>query len=182
MNSAVKHQADEALKEAYKTCFMPLIKYCCVRMGDAAVSADDCVQEAFLVYYNKLLSGEKIQNPRAFLYRTTDNFLKQAIERYVRTRDRTVPLEDAETVSVSDLPFDPSDLDYDRLAAILIETLSSDEQTLYRMKYVDRLPLSEIAEILHISPAAAAKRTSRLRSTIKDKLTDTIQSQRKGGI
>ena len=101
MNSAVKHQADEALKKAYKLCYTPLIKYCNVRKGDAAVSADDCVQEAFLVYYNKLLSGETFENPRAFLYRTADNFLKQAIEQYVRHRNRTVPLEDAENLSAS---------------------------------------------------------------------------------
>lgn len=182
MNSAVKRQADEALKSAYELCFTPLIKYCRVRMGDAAVSADDCVQEAFVVYYNKLLSGETFQNPRAFLYRTTDNFLKQAIEQYVRNRNRTVPLEDAEHLSADDLPFETSDLDYDKLAAVLIGSLTSEEQTLYRMKYIERRQLAEIAETLGISPAAAAKRTSRLRSQIKDKLTSTIQSQRKGGI
>lgn len=182
MNSAVKHQADEALKNAYELCFMPLIKYCRVRMGDAAMSADDCVQEAFLVYYNKLLSGEEFQNPRAFLYRTTDNFLKQAIEQYTRTRNRTVPLENAESLSADVLPFDTSDLDYDRLAAVLIGSLTQEEQTLYRWKYIERRQLSEIAELLGISPAATAKRTSRLRSQIKDKLTDTIQSHRKGGI
>lgn len=182
MNSAVKHQADEALKHAYELCFTPLLKYCNVRKGDAAVSADDCVQEAFLVYYNKLLSGETFQNPRAFLYRTADNFLKQAIEQFVRQRDRTVPLEDAEALSAAPLPFEASDLDYDKLAAVLLSELTTEEQALYRMKYIERRPLFEIAELLGISPAAAAKRTSRLRSRIKDKLTSTIQSQSKGGI
>ena len=108
--------------------------------------------------------------------------MKQAIEQYTRTRNRTVPLENAESLSADVLPFDTSDLDYDRLAAVLIGSLTQEEQTLYRWKYIERRQLSEIAELLGISPAAAAKRTSRLRSQIKDKLTDTIQSHRKGGI
>lgn len=151
-------------------------------MGDAAVSADDCVQEAFLVYYNKLLSGEDILQPRAFLYRTADNFLKQAVDRYAKDLKRTVPLESAESVTSYDLPFDPSDLDYEQCAEALLQSLRPEEQELYRLKYVEHQSLSEIAKMLSISPAAAAKRTSRLRSTVKAKLTETIHSQRKGGI
>lgn len=182
MNSAVKKRADEKLKEAYSLCYLPLIKYCNVRMGDARVSADDCVQEAFLVYYNRLLSGEHIENPRAYLYRTTDNFVKRAVEAYGRTAKRTVPLEDAAELQSHDLPFDTANTDYDALAEKLLNTLSEQEQQFYKLKYIEQLPLSEIAEKLEISPTAAAKRSSRLRQHIKEKLTDFIESQSEGGI
>lgn len=151
-------------------------------MGDARASADDCVQEAFLVYYNRLLSGESIENPRAYLYRTADNFVKRAVEAYGRSAKRTVPLEEAEELHSEDLPFDIENTDYDALAQGLLNTLSEQEKQFYKLKYIERLPLSEIAERLEISPTAAAKRSSRLRQHIKEKLTDFIESQSEGGI
>ncbi len=181
MNSAVKQQADTCLKQAYSLCYLPLIKYCNARKGDAALSVEDCVQEAFLVYYNKLLRGEEIKNPRAFLYRTTDNFLRQAVDRFARERKRTVPLDTALEVAAEDPPFDAADLDYDVLSEVLLDSLSPQEKQLYIYKYVQHRPLSEIAELLGISPAATAKRTSRLRQHIQEKLTETIQNYRKGG-
>ncbi len=181
MNSAVKQQADDALKQVYSLCYLPLIKYCNARKGDASLSAEDCVQEAFLVYYNKLLRGEEIQNPRAFLYRTTDNLLHQAIDRFVRERDRTVPLDTALEVAAEELPFDAADLDYDVLSAALLDGLTPSEKQLYIFKYVEHRSLAEIAELLGISPVATAKRTSRLRRRIQEKVTESIQNYRKGG-
>lgn len=182
MNSAVKKRADEKLKEAYRLCYLPLIKYCNVRMGDARISADDCVQEAFLVYYNRLLSGEDIVNPRAYLYRTADNFVKRAVEAYGRAVKRTVPLDEAEELLSEDLPFNTENTDYDVLAQRLLNTLSEQEKQFYKLKYIERLPLSEIAEKLEISPTAAAKRSSRLRQHIIEKLKEFIESYSEGGI
>ena len=182
MNSAVKKRADEKLKEAYSRCYLPLIKYCNVRMGDARATADDCVQEAFLVYYNRMLSGEEIENPRAYLYRTVDNFAKRAVEDYSKSLKRTVPLEDAVEKCADTLPFDLENTDYDVLAQKLLDTLSEQEKQFYRLKYIEHLPLSEIAEKLETTPTAAAKRSSRLRKEIKDKLAYFIESQSEGGI
>lgn len=178
MNSAAKRRADEGFTKAYEACYLSLIKYCAARMGDARIQADDCVQEAFLVFYNKLLNGEEIQNPRAFLYRTTDNFLKQAITRYAREQKRHVPLEDAESLAAAQpSPFSEHEPDYEACAQALLETLSEAEQTLYRLKYMERRSLREIAEILDITPAAAAKRTSRLRAAVRERLSQILQDQ-----
>lgn len=182
MNSAVKQQADEHLKQAYSLWYLSLLKYCLARKGSAPLSAEDCVQEAFLVYYNKLLGGEQIQNPRAFLYRSTDNFLHRALDRCQLEQSRTVPLESAAEVAAAELPFDACDLDYDLLSGVLISSLTEAEQQFYKLKYNEHRSLSEIAEILDISPAAAAQRSSRLRKRIQEKLTDTIQTYKEGGI
>ncbi len=121
-------------------------------MGDARTSADDCVQEAYLVYYNRMLSGEEIENPRAYLYRTVDNFAKRAVEDYVRSLKRTVPLDEAVEKCADTLPFDLENIDYDALAQRLLDTLSEQEKQFYTLKYIERLPLSAIAERLEISP------------------------------
>lgn len=178
MNSAAKRQADKRFTEAYEACYLSLIKYCAARMGDARIQADDCVQEAFLVYYNKLLNGEEIRNPRAFLYRTTDNFLKQAVARYAREQKRHMSLEDAESLAAAQQsPFSEHEPDYEACARALLETLSESEQTLYRLKYMEKRSLREIAELLDITPAAAAKRTSRLRAAVRERLSQTLQDQ-----
>lgn len=182
MNSAVKQKADACLQQAYSLWYRSLLKYCNARKGTAPLSAEDCVQEAFLVYYNKLLRGEDIQNPRAFLYRTTDNFLHRALDRFKQEQSRTVPLETAAEVAAAELPFDADDLDYDLLSGLLLSSLTEEEQRFYNLKYVEHRSLSDIAEILAISPAAAAQRSSRLRKHIQEKLTETIQSYKKGGI
>ena len=51
--------------------------------------------------------------------------------------------------------------DYDALAQKLLDTLSEQEKQFYKLKYIEHLPLSAIAEKLEISPTAAAKRSSR---------------------
>lgn len=82
----VKRTADDALSAAcrdYKKC---LEKYCRVRLGEAADSVDDCVQETFYIYYKKLLNGEIIEKPKAFLYRTADNMIKRKLSEHYKTR------------------------------------------------------------------------------------------------
>lgn len=177
MNSAVKKRADEIFKKTYSVCYLPLTKYCNVRLGAARDAADDCVQEAFLVLYNRLLSGEDIENPRAYLYRTADNFVKRALTSYSNDLKRKVPIENANETAAEEQPFDYDSQDYDLLAEKLLNTLGDKEQELYRLKYIEHRPLTEISEILGISPVAAAKRTSRLRATIKENLTELINNQ-----
>lgn len=89
--------------------------------------------------------------------RAKDNYKKQ-----IR---RTTRLEKAEEKAS---PPVISDFDYDKCAIMLVSLLSDEEQELYRMKYIERIPLTEIAKRLGISTPAAAKRTSRLRQRIKE--------------
>ena len=137
-----------------------------MRLGEFSEHAEDCVQDAFVILQRKLNEGETIEQPRAFLYRTADNFVKRTAEHYIKERTRTVDLSQVESVSVA--PEISDDFDYDRLAQILLETLTQQEQELYILKYVRRKSLKEIAEMLDIQPTAVAKRVSRLRQRIKD--------------
>lgn len=182
MNSAVKEKADNLLKQSYTDYYVLLIKYCRIRMGEAEAFAADCVQEAFIVYYNKLLKGEEIRYPKAFLYRTADNFLKKYTADYQKRLKNTTTLEEVDLQADCDFSLSDNNLiDYDECAARLLELLNKDELELYKMKYIEKKSLCEISEILNISGAAAAKRTSRLRAAIKEKLADVIQKNTEGG-
>lgn len=181
MGKSRKAYADEKLKEAYRTCSASLIKYCRVRLGDAADYTDDCVQEAFCVFYRKLLAGEEIEKPGAFLYRTADNMVKRAKSEYIKHAQRTAILESAEHVQTFIFEENADNIDYDAVKDILISDLSKDEQLLYQQKYIEKLSLKEIGTALGIPPSAVANRTSRLRTKIKKLTKEIIEQEQKGG-
>ena len=161
-----KLNIEQFINDCYEKYYQSLYKYCRVRLGEFSEHAEDCVQDAFVILQRKLSEGETIEQPRAFLYRTAENFVKRTTEQYVKERTRTVDLDTAENTPAP--PIISDDFDYDRLARILLAALTQQEQELYILKYVQRKSLKEIAEILNIQPTAVAKRVSRLRQRIKD--------------
>lgn len=177
----VKRAADEMLSAAcrdYKGC---LEKYCRVRLGEAADSVDDCVQETFYIYYKKLLNGETIEKPKAFLYRTADNMIKRKLSEHYKDASHTVSLDEARDKEAVTSDETASLLDYDKLKDTLLSVLTEKEQYLYRLKYEQRKSLKEIGEILNIPPATVANRTSRLRSKIKGLVGSVIEDSLKEG-
>lgn len=161
-----KEPFDKKADEYYKSYYQSIYRYCRVRLGEYGDHAEDCVQDAFLVLHDKLKSGETVEQPRAFLYRTADNFVKRTVDYYQKQLKRTVPLEEAETAQSP--PIIPDSFDYEKCARLLIKSLTQDEQQLYRLKYIEKKSLKDIAAMLNISPVAAAKRTSRLRAQVKE--------------
>lgn len=161
-----KLSVEQFINECYEKYYQSIFKYCRVRLGEFSEHAEDCVQDAFVILQKKLSEGETVKQPRAFLYRTADNFVKRTVEHYSKERKRTVELTEAENAPAP--PIISDDFDYDEFARILIATLSEQEQELYIQKYVQKKSLKEIAEILNIQPTAVAKRVSRLRQHIQD--------------
>lgn len=178
-----KANADKQLEEAFEKYSKALEKYCRVRLGEISESANDCVQEAFCVYYKRLLNGEQFENPRAFLYKTANNMVLRAKEEYFKSLKHIKALDDAENVAVYDEEiFDKDiDLDIDAVKDILISKLSDSEKELYQMKYVQGKSLKEIGEYLNIPPSAVANRTSRLRSKVHKLVQPVLTEFRKGG-
>lgn len=154
--------------DCYEKYYQSIYKYCRVRLGEFSQHAEDCVQEAFLVLHNKLADGETVEQPRAFLYRTADNFVKRTVESCRKQLNRTVDIDEAAEKIAAPPDSVPDDFDYDECARLLIEMLTVEERVLYELKYTERKSLKEISEILNITPTATAKRVSRLRSRIKD--------------
>ncbi len=161
-----KLSVEQFINDCYEKYYQSIFKYCRVRLGEFNEHTEDCVQDAFIILQQKLNDGEIIEQPRAFLYRTADNFVKRTVGHYSKERKRTVELTEAENAPAP--PIISDDFDYDEFARILIATLSEQEQELYILKYVQQKSLKEIAEILNVQPTAVAKRVSRLRQHIKD--------------
>lgn len=159
---------DNTVGDYYEKYYQSIYKYCRVRLGEFSQHAEDCVQDAFLVLHNKLTDGETVEQPRAFLYRTADNFVKRTIESCRKRQSRTVDIDEAAEKIAAPPDSLPDDFDYDECARLLIEMLTVEERALYELKFIKRKSLKENSEILNITPTATAKRVSRLRSRIKD--------------
>ena len=177
-----KALADLRVQQAYEQYYNDIIKYCSVRLKENTSALEDCVQEVFLVYYNKLLSGEEIVKTRAFLYRTADIICKSSDREFTNKAKRTVELESAEDIAAKELDEKAALLDYDKLKLILLNELNENEKELYNLKYEQNKALNEIAEILNIPPNTAAKRVSRLRAKIKALIEPVIEKYGKGGV
>ena len=67
-----KENISAFVSECYDKYHTAIYKFCLVRLGEMNEHADDCVQEVFLVFQNKLLEGIEILNPRAYLYKIAD--------------------------------------------------------------------------------------------------------------
>lgn len=177
-----KKNANLILQKCYDEYRTKLFSYCLSRLDGAREAADDCVQEAFIVFYNRLLSGEKFENPRAFLYRTADNFVKRQKQEAATALRHEVPLESAENIGISDEEYTARlDLiDYEKCAMLLLNLLTDEEKQLYNLRYVQKNGVEEIAEMLGISRPAASMRLMRLRNKIKQ-MVYSIDINSKGG-
>lgn len=177
-----KKRANALLQECYNEYRIKLFNYCLSRLDGSREAADDCVQEAFIVFYKRLLDGEEFENPRAFLYRTADIFVKRQKQKNASDLRRHVPLEEAENVGVTDDEYleKLNMIDYDECAKILLKLLTNEEQLIYDWRYVQKIPVEKISEKLGISRPAASMRLMRLRNKIKD-LVCSFDIEKKGG-
>lgn len=169
-----KKRADEQLRQAYDTYYEKIARFCNIKLKNRN-EAEDCVQECFMVYYKRILSGEEIGNTSAFLYKIADNLIKTQW-RQDKKANNIIPLDDIAETLAADEVYDYSNIDYDACTEKIIKILDEKEQYLYKLKYTHGKSIAEIAEELNISFDATAKRLSRLRQKVKE----IIEKEMKG--
>lgn len=177
-----KKQADALLQQCYTDYRIKLFNYCLSRLDGSREAADDCVQEAFVVFYNKLIEGEEFESPRAFLYRTADNFVKRHKQRLASEAKRNVPLDEARDFASPDTVDNEllESIDFEKCAKLLIEQLSDGEKQLYELRYQQKLSVESVASALGISRPAASMRLIRLRNRVED-MVYSFNIEEKGG-
>ncbi len=177
-----KKRANALLQECYNEYRIKLFNYCLSRLDGAREAADDCVQETFIVFYKKLLGGEEFENPRAFLYRTADNFVKRQKQKDAAELRHSIPLGEAEQIGTTDDEYLSrlELIDYEECAKILLNLLTDEEKQIYDLRYVQKNGVEEIAQKLGISRPAASMRLMRMRSKIKTMVYD-LNIEEKGG-
>ncbi len=160
-----KKQVDEEFKLVYDTYFENINRFCNVKLKNRN-EAQDCIQECFTVYYKRLLQGEKIENPGAYLYKIADNIVNSQFRRDKKQMNFVDINDLREELYVENMP-DYSNLDYDMVAEKIIKELNTKEKELYELRYINKKSLEEISQTLNISFTAVAQRLFRLREKVK---------------
>lgn len=164
-----KKALQDRFTQIYNEYKSAIYKFCLIKLGDSD-SAEDCMQNAFMVLYKRMLNKEEINNPRAFLYKTASNFVMKAIESKAKESSKTVPISEYEDKAVDNQNNIDSDIDYELLNKQLNELLNPDEQLLLKYKYIYDFTIEETAKQLNITKPAVAKRLQRLREKIKNSI------------
>ena len=158
-------------EQCYKDYYQSLINFARARLRESGDFCEDCVQETFMVLYNRLQAGEEFEYPRAFLYKTLDNIIKKQKTKIMTDEINTVSLDDLENsmeIAVHDA------VDYEKYIKILEDSLDEDEKFIYTEKYVNEKKIEQIAIENNLSVGAVTMRLSRLRKKLKNLLDDLI--------
>ena len=165
-----KRTLQDRFTQIYNRYKSSIYKFCLVKLNGDSNSAEDCMQNAFIVLYKKMKNGEEINNPRAFLYKTAGNYVFKCIEEKTKENAKTVPISEYEDKAVDRQNIIDSDIDYSILNQKLNDVLNPDEKQLLKLKYIDDLTIEQVADILNITKPAVAKRLQRLREKIKNSI------------
>ncbi len=164
----IKKNADKLLEEYCQNYKTSLYKYAYLRTGHDKDAAEDCVQEAFMVIYKRLRKGEEFSQPKAFLYRTVDNFVKE----HLKDLQKRKKIQDA-TMGESaffELPVfqNLDEQTENEIINAVFKKMSDKEKVIYRKRYIEKCNVRDIATEYNISVSTVTTRLYRIRQKAED--------------
>lgn len=149
--------AEARFLEAYDEYADAIFRYCVVHSANRD-RARDLTQQTFLNAWASIAGGTTIANMRAFLYRIAHNLI---IDSY---RERPHVSLDEQLEEGNQFPDEsppaPDLIARERMRA-LVAQLDPAHRAAVLLRYVDELPVKEIAVVLGISPTLASVRIHR---------------------
>lgn len=171
MTPGIRTDTANIFEQCYDDYYMRLLNFARARLRENGGFAEDCVQEAFVAFYKRLVSGEQFEHAGAFLYRTLDNIIKKQNSKTAAEQKNTVSLDDPEnTVELKS----EDEIDYEACIETLEKSLNDQEKLLYTAKYVDGKPIRDIAAETGLTVGAVTMRLSRLRKKLKKELENLV--------
>ncbi len=172
-----KRTADRLLEEYCQAFKTSLYKYAYLRTGHDKDAAEDCVQDAFIVIYKRMCKGEEFSQPKAFLYRTVDNFIKEHIkdvQKQNKIKDAIAPEQEISEWSIFD-HLDPQ-TEEDIIKAVFSE-MSDKERVIYRRRYIDKCNVRDIAREYNISVSTVTTRLYRIRQNAEERVKRELKER-----
>ena len=167
-----KRRIDSEFNKIYKLYVESIYKFCLSRLNCNEEYAKDCTQDTFLVFYKRLKTGETFENPRAFLYRTANNFVKQKFDEIKKTLSNQTSLSDEIHITGDNISKVETNIDFRSFQQRLNALLSREEKALYTKRFVEAQSIESIAEELGITKKHCTVKISRLRQKIRAELGD----------
>ena len=160
-----KKKADDLLQEGYAKYYTAIYRYALSRLGDPHKS-EDVAQEAFVVYYKRLRTGEIFTAPRAFLYRTADHLVQKQFDRQKRAQN-CITLD--EVIEIPAQNADPDErLTFEEYSRQISAALSDTDAAMFSMRYIEDLKIEDIAARMNMSVPAVTTRLHRLRKKLRE--------------
>lgn len=151
---------DQAFTEHSDTMF----RFFVLRISDRQ-TALDLTQETFARFWATLSKGEVVQNSRAFLFTIAGNLAKN----HLRDRKHNSSLEtlSEDGFDVSDATQDTSEFATTEQLKRIFKTLSPEDTLLLTLRYIENIPVTEIARALGSSRVGVSVRLHRLTKKLK---------------
>lgn len=169
-----KRHADALLNDAYVQYYTMVYRFCLSRLKDDRHSVEDCVQESFLVLYNKYLSGEHIEYVSAFLLQTASNFVKKQYAELEKSK-RHIDIEEVRHIPSQDEDIDDR-LTFEQYSRQISDALNDTDAEIFSLRYIEEFKIEEIAVRMNMSIPAVTTRLSRMRTKLKKELGDKFFS------
>ena len=149
-------QTPEAFEALVQTFMDRLVRYAFRRLGDFH-EAEDVVQEVFIRGWRRRLALQKVESVRPYLYRMTANACTDLLRKRRGgicsiERIEEIPGRDAGAQQVA-----AAAQELQRIEA-LVEDLPPRQAEVIRLRFLDDLPLVDVARIIGCSRATAKSR------------------------
>lgn len=142
----------------YEELAEPIFRHCYFRVRSREI-AEDLTQESFMRLWNYLAKGNKVENPKAFLYRIAGNLI---VDHYREKKESSLD-------ALSEGGYDPKGEDADAVTAYaageharaILRKLDAPYRETMILRYIDGLSVGEIAQIVGESENAVSVRIHR---------------------
>ena len=159
---------EQLFLKLYDEYASPIFRHCYFRVSSREL-AEDLTQESFMRTWNYLAEAKTIDNPKAFLYRIAENLV---VDYYRKKKELSLDV-------LAEKGFDPSGdgassiLDYAdmRHARQMIEELEPQHREILILRFVDDLPIRDIAGIIGKSENVVSVRIHRAMQKLRHLLT-----------
>jgi RNA polymerase sigma-70 factor (ECF subfamily) len=154
--------------EAYDRYADPLFRYCYFRVRDREV-AKELMQETFTKTWAYLQSGKRVDNLRAFLYRVAHN---ASVDEQVRKKPESLDVlrEEAGYDPADEQGSSPAQAAEHSMLMRHLDGLDADSRETLMLRYMNGLPVKEIASLRDEEPNAVSVRIHRALKLLKDKM------------
>ncbi len=153
----------------------PYIRRICVyKLSSHPDEIEDTVQEIALAYFEAVQKGTPIRDPKKWLTVVASNVIKDVYQRLSTETRRLVPV-DEEAVQSLPAPEEPEEIPESVLLhckTAFLASLTEDERTLFRLRFVKRMKLKTIAQKMGISEGNVKLRIFRLKRKAKKYVDD----------
>ncbi len=157
-----------------------LTKLCQRKLSSHPGEIEDIISEAYSSLCEAVYKGHAIDNPKAWLIGVTNNLIKK---KYTEINKFKFKLTHYDEESMDSVDYDEdvfidsliSDKAIEDAVKSIIESLTPEQQLLYKYVHEDGLKMKEIAKIINISEDAVKERNYRLNKRIRAKIAEYLK-------